>query len=136
MTAKYWVEHVVNGSVGWMVDAEDYERPVMPPFAGKSVVRLDRPNQVLTKPYHHGQWRPRATAHPLSEIAKAKIAHAALRELAFAMGDHVKGRLEFISIMPEEKRINYAKRGPVALDPAAADDVRQELWEAIFKVLG
>lgn len=135
---RYWVEHQTQHHAGWLVDAEDVEKPVMPPFPGKILVRLDRGmGACVTKPYtgREGNWIPRQTANPMSEMAKTKVAYAALRAHALAVGDYRMGRQEFESIMPEEKRIELMRRGPVALDPEAADDIRQELWDAVMKVL-
>ena len=134
---KYWVEHQGNGQAGWLVDAEDFERAVMPPFPGKMMVRLDRGTQVVTKAYsgREGDWHHRASASPISEMAKTKIAYAALRAYALAVGDYKNGRQEFESIMPEEKRIELMRKGPVALDAEAAGDIRQELWDAVMGVL-
>lgn len=136
--AKYWVTHNTRGEEGWLVDAEDPEKPVMPPFPGRTLVRLNRgTGQVITKPYtgREGNWIARTTANPMSEMAKTKVAYAALREYALAVGDYRMGRQEFASIMPEEKRIELMRRGPVALDPEAAGDIRQELWDAVMVVL-
>jgi hypothetical protein len=135
---KYWVEHQTQGHAGWLVDAEDADKPVMPPFPGQILVRLDRgQGQVITKPYtgREGNWRPRATANPMSEMAKTKVAYAALRAYALGVGDYRMGRQEFESITPEEKRIELMRKGPVALDPEAAGDIRQELWDAVMAVL-
>ena len=135
---KYWVTHNTRGDEGWLVDAEDVDKSVMPPFPGQTLVRLNRGDGVaVTKPYtgREGNWTARGTASPMSEMAKAKVAYAALRAHALAVGDYRMGRQEFESIMPEEKRIDLMRRGPAALDEAAAKDIRQELWDAVMKVL-
>lgn len=135
---KYWLESTATGERGFLVDASDSEspKPIMPPTVEgmKVMVQLDRPMEVRLKRYTEDSWRPLATAHPLSEVAKADIAHAALRRLAFFLGDHKESRKELISLK-EGKRIAFVRGGPAALDATAERDVRQELWQAIKDVL-
>lgn len=137
---KFWVIRNSDGQRGWLVDASDPDRPVMPPWPDdKTGVRLDRPDQVLVKSYNQGrkwsqEWKPTATASPISDTAKAKIAFAALRELANALGDYQAGRTEF-GKLTDRKRVAFLERGPAGLDDSAADDVRQELYDAIMEVL-
>lgn len=133
---KFFVTDTRTGQRGWLVDVSNPEKLVTPPYDDRrTMVRLDRPGQIILKQYSPEKWAPMRAAHPISEMAKAKICYAALRELANAMGDYDTGRRSMDSLH-DTKRIGFMQRGPVALDPAAADDIRQELYHAMMKVLG
>lgn len=136
---KYWLENGQTGDRGFLVDASDMDHPVpvMPPTAEgiKLMVQLDRPSEIRLKKYDPGKWNPVATAHPLSDLAKADIAHAALRRLAFFLGDHPYSRREIISFK-EGERIAFIRRGPKGvIQDIRDDDVRAQLWSAIRDVL-
>jgi len=135
---KYWLESTLTGERGFLVDATNQEspKPIMPPAGdgAKIMVQLDRPREVRLKRFSEDGWRPVHTPHPLSEVAKADIAHHALRRLAFFLGDHKASRKELIS-MREGDRISFVRGGPAALDSTASMDIRQGLWNAIQDVL-
>ena len=133
---KFFVSERSTGNKGWLVMKTDVNRCVAPPFDdNKTAVRLDRPGQTIIKEYSPHKWAPMQSAHPISEMAKAKIAYAALRELANALGDYDFGR-KGIETLKDDKRIAFMEIGPTALDVSAAKDVRHRLWKAIMGVLG
>lgn len=132
---KYFVHNVTTGQRGWLVDKDDPDRPVVPPYDdARTMVRLDRPMQLLLKRYSAHEWQPLVQSNPLSEMAKAKVAYAALGELAYALGDHARARKSWMDLK-DTQRAAFTRGGPAALDPAAADDVRQRIWSNIMELL-
>jgi hypothetical protein len=112
--ARVYLRHAQSGELGWLVRR-----------AGKSVVRLDRPNQEVTRRYVQSEWLAEETQRPLAPIHAARIAFEADRALCREVGLPLHAKREWGSLRDGERQL-FIKAGPK--DPPA----RAQLYAAIM----
>lgn len=132
---RYWVESRANGERGWLVDADDPEKPVVPPAPGvKIAVRLDRGAHVQLKSYNGGgAWQAVGSKPAISDMAVARICWAAVTAFAENSGDHAYARQGLLE-MNDAKRISLIRQGPIGIDKNCNPDY-QELWDGVRGIL-
>jgi len=132
---KYWVQHVKNGSSGWLVMPDDIKTPVSGPVPGV-VVRINGGQlPVQTRPYADGLWKAVSSSAKLPVGTKASIAYRCVQEYARFTGDYATSSKD-LSSFDDDTRIAIFKEGASAIPGrVGGDKVAQELWDAIMKVL-
>jgi hypothetical protein len=96
-------EHVRNtqtGELGWFVRR-----------SGKQVVRLDRPNQEVTRRYVESEWVAEDVSRPLAPIHIARVAFAADCELCRALGLPLHAKREWGKLSEGERKM-FIEKGP------------------------
>lgn len=91
-------------------------------------IRLDRPNDEVTRPFVMGEWIEEVEVRNFSPMQMAQVAFVADRLLCMFLGDHVQSKQPWLNLR-EEKRIEFMKKGPLG------DGIRAELYDAIMGVL-
>jgi hypothetical protein len=88
------------GELGWLVRRD-----------GKSMVRLDRPNQEILKPYVASEWLPEVPMRPLARQQLARVAFEADRELCRGLGAFAHAMRTW-QRLSELERKQWTERGP------------------------
>ncbi len=110
---RTYLRHAQTGELGWLVRR-----------GGVSVVKLDRPNQEITKRYVQSDWVAEETQRPLAPIHAARIAFEADRELCRVIGLPLHAKRTWGELREGERQL-FLKAGPK--DPPA----RVQLFAAI-----
>lgn len=98
---KEWVRDSVSGNRGYLVEEN-----------GVTVVRLDRPLEVIHKRYDPERWHPDGHNHPLTRAQVAQICHASIRELYRFTGKAHKAKEQWLDL-PERERVRWIEgKGP------------------------
>jgi len=91
-------------------------------------IRLDRPNDEITRPFHSGEWIEEAEVRNFTPMQLAQIAFVADRQLCTFLGEHAEAKLDWRSLK-EDRRIKFMKGGP------DGPQIRQELFRAMMGIL-
>lgn len=116
MGKRVWVRHIETGDLGYKVEED-----------GKTLVVLDRPNEVIKKPYVERLWNIDKDRRPLNQAQLALIAHAADGHLCKALGSHTVNKGDW-NMLSDQERIRWMEGGP-------SKGVRKRLYEAIMWAL-
>lgn len=111
---RRYYRHARTGERAYLVERE-----------GSTLVKLDRPNQDITKPYNPGEWIEEAEDFPMTRMQLARVAYEADQALCFALGER-RGP-DWMSMHPEQ-RIHWLRSGPERGE-------RRGLFVAILKAL-
>jgi len=114
---RQWYSHVRTGELGYMVERD-----------GVKHIKLDRPNQDVSKPYREGEWHRERDRKPLNRQHLGMIAFAADTQLCRSLGLHEQSQRTWLSLTTEQ-RVAWMDSGPQK--PAE----RARLWAAIMKTL-
>lgn len=98
--ARKLVRNKQTGDLGYLVKR-----------SGKIVVRLDRPNQEILRPYSVGEWQDEDTQRPLATIHVARVAFEADRALLAVLGDHSRASKTWTQLTDSE-RVRWLNGGP------------------------
>lgn len=88
------------GELGWLVRRD-----------GKSMVKLDRPNQDIVKPYVASEWLPEVPQRPLARQQLARVAFEADRELCRSLGAFAHAMRTW-QRLNEHERKEWTEKGP------------------------
>jgi len=94
----------------------------------KTRIRLDRPNDEVTRPFVPSDWIEEEEIRSFTPMQLAQVAYAADRQLCSFLGLHAEAKKEWLSLQ-EEPRIEFMKNGP------KSPEIRQALYSAIMSVL-
>lgn len=114
---RLFVRDSRTGDLGWMVRR-----------GGVDMVRLDRPNHEVLKPYHPASWEPQVEVKRASHAQLVMVAYEADRALLRMMGEFGKARTEFRDLT-EKQRLAWIEDGPQ--EPT----IRRILYRSIIDVL-
>jgi hypothetical protein len=107
-----------SGQLGWQVVR-----------GGKVMVRYDRPDEEILRPYNAAEWVAEKEHRPITRAQAAQVAFEADRKLCVLLGQHDPKRRDW-SMMHEDARIKFVDEGP--LGPPA---VRMDVFRAIMSSL-
>lgn len=119
---REYVRHTETGDRGFLVRCQE---------TGKQYVRLDRPSQVVDRPYwgiQRKKWTDDSDFRALSENAVGRICFEADRALAYAQHDYSRARTTWDDVQKRTNRVN-AKAWRTVAPPG--DPMRKDLWNAI-----
>lgn len=119
-TDKVWYRSRTTGDRGYLYPDGDRDR-----------IRLDRPNDHVTRPFVMGEWIEEAEVRNFTPMQMAQVAFVADRLLCMFLGEHTKAKLEWLT-MKEPARIDFMRKGPSGQD---GSPIRRELYGAIMEVL-
>lgn len=114
---RKWVHHSTTGDRGFLVEED-----------GKTLVQLDRVNQVIRRPYNTGEWVLEEDHRPLTIHSLAQVSYAADGALMVAMG-RAQNPAPWVALRENDK-LRWIKQGPGGKGP------RAKLYAAINKALG
>lgn len=97
---KVWYRSTMTGDLGWMVRRD-----------GKARIRLDRPQEDITRPFSKTNWKEDSTHRPMAAMQAIRVAFAADQQLCLALGLHDKARVEWESLS-DAARDKWMKEGP------------------------
>lgn len=97
----------------------------------KTKIRLDRPNDDVTRTFVAGEWIEEEEVRNFTPMQLAQVAYAADRQLCSFLGLHTEAKKEWLSLR-EEPRIQFMKKGPQG---SQSSEIRQDLYQAIMDVL-
>lgn len=115
--SRVYLRNAQTGELGWLVRR-----------GGKSVVKLDRANQEVTKRYVAAEWTAEETQRPLAPIHAARIAFEADRALCRDIGLPLHAKREWGSLRDGERQL-FISKGPK--EPPA----RVQLYAAIMAAM-
>lgn len=115
--SRVYLRNVQTGELGWLVRR-----------GGKSVVKLDRANQEVTRRYLQSEWQAEAAQRPLAPIHAARIAFEADRALCRDIGLPLHAKRDWGGLRDGERQL-FIKNGPK--EPL----VRKQLFEAIMSAM-
>lgn len=115
--SKTYYRHRLTGDRGYLVERGD-----------KTFIRLDRPAEVIERPFVIGEWIEEFELRNFTEVQMATVAFEADKKLCLFLGLPGEASAVWLN-MSEQKRISFMREGPKA--PA----IRCELWESIMTVL-
>lgn len=94
----------------------------------KTRIRLDRPNDDVSRPFIMGEWIEEQEIRNFAPMQLAQVAFVADRQLCTFLGLHSEAKLDWLS-RREEVRIKFMKEGP------KGSEIRERLFGAIMGVL-
>lgn len=109
--------HLQTGDLGYLVRRD-----------GRSVIRLDRSQEEILKPFSKVNWALDNEHRPMSKHQVTRIAFAADKALCACIGLHDKARKEFEDLT-EGERIRWAEKGPTGKIE------RMRMYRAVHKAL-
>ena len=112
---RIYYRHVREGQRGFMVERD-----------GKQLIKLDRPNEEILRPFREHEWMLDREARPLNKHQIGKVSFEADKALCEALGEYDGSKRDWLSLT-DEKRIRWIERGP-------PPGPRKELYNAICKV--
>lgn len=112
--ARVFLRNAQTGELGWLARR-----------GGKSVVKLDRANQEVTRRYVQSEWVAEETQRPLAPIHAARIAFEADRALCREIGLPLHAKREWGGLRDGERQL-FMKAGPKG-QPA-----REQLFAAVM----
>ncbi len=112
-----WYRHQTTGERGYFVrlDGVDY-------------IQLDRPQEIIRRPFESGEWNIETEYRPLTIAQIAQACFEADKAICRSRGLHELARRDWHGLT-EEQRIKWMDRGP------RNDAIRGDLWEAMMGVL-
>lgn len=118
MSKREWYRSTLNGDRGYRAKDE----------AGLDVIQLDRPNEIITRPYKPSEWKRDDDHRPLNRSHLGRIAFTADAALCYAMGkrDDHEGDWNNLS---NKQRIAWMEDGP------SSEGTRRQLYEAVMAVI-
>lgn len=115
MSKREWYRSALNGDRGYRATDED----------GQDVIQLDRPNEIITRPYKPSEWKRDDDHRPLNRSHLGMVAFAADAKLCQVMGkrDDHEGDWGNLS---NKQRIAWMEDGP------KSEGVRRRMYEALM----
>lgn len=114
---RIWFRHRYDGQLGFLVQRE-----------GRDMIKLDRANEDICRPFNAIEWVPEHERRPMTEAQMAQIAFAADRQLCVFLGMHDKTKEQWLDLR-EEKRIAWMRQGP------AHPEIRANVYRGIMDAL-
>ncbi len=114
---KTWYRHGTTGDRGFMVNIDDMD-----------MIQLDRPQEVVRRPFIAGEWNIETEHRPLTIAQVGEIAFMADKQLCQARGEHELARRDWHGLS-DAQRIKWMNVGP------KDDPLRADLWKATMGVI-
>lgn len=112
----------------WYRNRESGQLAYLVTRGGKSMIRLDRPDQEIVRQFHEAEWIPEVEHRPVTRAQCAQVAYEADLKLCLMLGDFQKRQVWHN--LHEDVRIRWTDKGPPAR-PA----IRQDLFRNIMQTL-
>lgn len=121
---RHWVRNAVDGNRGYLVSR-----------GGRTMVRLDRPQEIVTERTAHWVDEAKDAPYPVSYLAR--VAYAADRELLKVLGRPGDARKVWLE-QPEGFRRDWVEDGPRSEEgfgEREGDELRARVYLRIMRVL-
>lgn len=120
---RLYYRHKDTGDLGYLVQVD-----------GRPKIRLDRPNQVMLRPFSDQVWVPDDTARTLQPMQKATVAFMADKQLCLVLGLASEAKRDWTR-MRDSERIEWLRNGPRKVNDPTVNAVRDHLFAAIMGVM-
>ncbi len=110
-----------SGQLGWQVVRQ-----------GRVMVKLDRPNEDIVRPYNAADWRPEKEHRPITRAQAAQVAYEADKKLCALLGYHDPRRKDW-QTLHEDARIKFVEEGPSG-PPVARGDLFRAIMTALDRI--
>lgn len=120
--SRTWYRNDTTGDRGFFVRVDGIDQ-----------IQLDRPNEVIRRPFISGEWNVEEEHRPLTLAQLGKVAFVADKELMQALGEHELSRREWHALT-DLHRSKWMNHGPQP-DSQPHGRLRHDLWRNLMMVL-